>query len=231
MKIAVISDIHANVMALKTFFDDIVDEDVAYILNAGDSLSVGPHPKAVLDLLFKDNRVKSILGNNDLCVLGTPGISKFSEAYAEATLRSIGAYHEERFRQLPLVFSLDIKHRSLYMTHSMPFDTYTLPPLYQGKGIMAYFDAYPKAHIIIHGHTHQQLLIHHPTEQRIILNPGSLGLAPGAMLQYAMIHLEEEAQWVELRQVPYDKKSVVDEVKKTKIDREIALSFFEEVFQ
>ena len=53
-KIAIISDIHANIYALNRFLQ-YIDENFSadVILNLGDAVSIGPHPKEVVSLMSK----------------------------------------------------------------------------------------------------------------------------------------------------------------------------------
>ena len=70
-KIAIISDIHANLYALNRFLQ-YIDENFSadVILNLGDAVSIGPHPKEVVQLILSDDRFINIAGNNELIVLG-----------------------------------------------------------------------------------------------------------------------------------------------------------------
>jgi len=70
-KIAVISDIHANKYALAQFLH-YIDKNfpVDKILNLGDFLHIGPHPKEVTEIVLNDKRFVNIVGNNEMIVLG-----------------------------------------------------------------------------------------------------------------------------------------------------------------
>jgi len=53
MKIAFISDIHANLPALEAVLDAIDQQDCVKILCGGDVVGYGPHPRECLALLRK----------------------------------------------------------------------------------------------------------------------------------------------------------------------------------
>ena len=53
MKIAVISDIHGNLEALKAVMDDIEKENCEKIFVLGDYAMAGPEPSLVIDWFFK----------------------------------------------------------------------------------------------------------------------------------------------------------------------------------
>ena len=56
MKIAFISDIHANIFALEQVYEDLDKEKVEKILVAGDLIGYYYWPKEVIDLLRSDQR-------------------------------------------------------------------------------------------------------------------------------------------------------------------------------
>ena len=68
MKIAAISDIHANVYALMKVFEDIDSENVDLIVCLGDLVGYGPHPNEVISLIRRRN-ILSIKGNYDASVV------------------------------------------------------------------------------------------------------------------------------------------------------------------
>lgn len=68
---AVISDIHANLGALKTVLADIDKRGVKEIFCLGDIVGYGPEPKGCLDLII-DRKIASIMGNHDHAVFYEP---------------------------------------------------------------------------------------------------------------------------------------------------------------
>ena len=68
VKIAVLSDVHANLSALERVIKDAEEREVDVYLNAGDSIGFGPCPNETVELLSEKN-VLSILGNFDVEVI------------------------------------------------------------------------------------------------------------------------------------------------------------------
>ena len=68
MKIALISDIHANVTALNAILRDINQQGADRILSLGDQVNLGPCPRETLDLLSKYH-VMCLAGNHERYVL------------------------------------------------------------------------------------------------------------------------------------------------------------------
>ena len=59
-KLAVISDIHANKYALESFLHYNEENFQAdKILNLGDFVAIGPHPKEVVQAIFNDKRFEN----------------------------------------------------------------------------------------------------------------------------------------------------------------------------
>ncbi len=73
MRIAIFSDIHGNLEALKEILRDIEKENIDEIICLGDVIGLGPESKECLDLIINNN-IKLILGNHELCYLFGPEI-------------------------------------------------------------------------------------------------------------------------------------------------------------
>lgn len=72
-RIAIITDIHGNVEALKSILNDIEKNNVDDIICLGDTIGLGPNSKECIDLLISNN-IKMILGNHELYLLKGPNI-------------------------------------------------------------------------------------------------------------------------------------------------------------
>lgn len=65
MRIAVISDIHANVTALKAVINHIKEQSIDEIIFLGDLVINGPHPKETLEIMKEMSPLIWIKGNTD----------------------------------------------------------------------------------------------------------------------------------------------------------------------
>ncbi len=68
MKIAFITDIHANLEALDSVLSDIDKNEVSNIISLGDNVGYGPDPVKVLERLYERD-IDSLLGNHDEAVI------------------------------------------------------------------------------------------------------------------------------------------------------------------
>ena len=69
MKIALISDIHGNQIALEAVLADIKRVGVDQIICLGDIANVGPHPRQCIDII-RDLNCPTVQGNHELYLLG-----------------------------------------------------------------------------------------------------------------------------------------------------------------
>ena len=84
MRLAVISDIHGNLEALKRVFSDIEQSNADDIVCLGDMIGYGPDPEAVVDMIRARN-ILTLMGNHELTV-SDPGFLKFFNHLARKSL-------------------------------------------------------------------------------------------------------------------------------------------------
>jgi len=83
MRLAILSDVHANLPALEAVLDEIADADIAATWCLGDIVGYGAQPDECARLI-SDRCEISLVGNHDLAVLGELEIDTFSAAAAAA---------------------------------------------------------------------------------------------------------------------------------------------------
>ena len=83
MRVAIISDIHANRHALEAVLGDIADSSVDEIWCLGDLVGYGAEPDACVELA-RDQTVICLAGNHDLAVAGETPLADFSDAAGAA---------------------------------------------------------------------------------------------------------------------------------------------------
>ena len=94
MKIAVISDIHGNMEALREVFDDIEKSEVDSIICLGDMVGYGPEPEAVVQWIISHN-IPTIMGNHELAVIDPTYLEWFNPAARQSILTIIPWLSEE----------------------------------------------------------------------------------------------------------------------------------------
>ena len=66
-KIAIFSDIHGNLQALKTILEDIDRDSFDEVICLGDVVGIGPNPKECLELII-DSNIKMVKGNHEIYI-------------------------------------------------------------------------------------------------------------------------------------------------------------------
>jgi predicted phosphodiesterase len=218
MRIALISDLHANEVALDAVLEDIAQVGVDQIVCLGDTATLGPRPHAILERL-RDLGCPCIMGNHDAFMLDAGLIHTYTEA--PVVVEAVDWCRDQLSAD-----ELDFI-RTFQPSIEIPLDAGCTALLYHGsprshmEEILAttaadeleQIFAGHTATVMGGGHTHVQMLRqHHGT---LIVNPGSLGQpfrhyvvgqAPTLMshAEYATIEARSGAINVTLRRVPLD---------------------------
>ena len=101
MRIAIVSDIHANLAALQAVLRDCHDCEKVWCL--GDVVGYGPEPSACIALIRSVAEV-CIVGNHDLAAIGRLPLEQFNDLAAEAaawTIRQLSASDREFLDERP----------------------------------------------------------------------------------------------------------------------------------
>jgi len=147
----VISDIHADISALDTIIDLITSKnfqkkygEVSRIINLGDVLERGTHPKQVLDtmaILSKNFPVISVMGNHDEAFLYRRQVSGSSlqsiEAHNYLTKKDLEFFKKNKDETFGQQEFLD-KKASLVCVHGGPLDPKKITPKNAGPEAWLY---------------------------------------------------------------------------------------------
>ncbi len=206
MRLLVIADVHANLVALETVLRHASSFDA--VLNAGDIVGYNPWPRECIEKVRKVKAV-SVLGNHDRdSALGTPvGYNPYAEMACLWTHRALSEKERRFLLGLPNRVELEFEGVRLYICHGSPddpVDEYVFPPPFTPRSRLQSFLARTKAGLVILGHTHVPFC--EEFESGVVLNPGAVGQPrdhdPRA--SYALVELERGCVDVELRRVDYD---------------------------
>ncbi len=176
MRIAVIADIHGNLLALGAVLADIQHRDIERTINLGDCVSGPLWPGEVCDLLMGSDHL-TIRGNHDRWVSGPdPERMGTSDRYAYSQLDA-----DRRHWLAGLPASADTDH-GILACHGTPTNDnrYLIEEVSEHRLVRAHPSAIRErlgdvqARVVLCGHSHQQHLIQLP-DGSLILNPGSVG--------------------------------------------------------
>jgi len=191
MKIAFISDIHANIFALEQVYEDLDKEKVEKILVAGDLIGYYYWPKKVIDLLRSDQRFICIQGNHEVILKeimkSTESAEKYKKKFGSGyrvCIDQLDSSDIDWLGNLPEEISISFEDFSIFMKHGTlnSIDSYLYPNADQQKILENYSDDM----ITVFGHSHHPFI--HSHNNKYILNPGSVGQPRdiGGLASYAI---------------------------------------------
>ncbi|HEX2755551.1 MAG TPA: metallophosphoesterase family protein, partial [Candidatus Limnocylindrales bacterium] len=219
MRIAVLSDIHANVVALDSVLAAIGSVDAVWQL--GDVVGYGPEPDAVVDRLAEIGAV-GVAGNHDLAALGGTEIDWFNPDAKAAMLWTRGRMGGRTRAWLAALPTTRVEG-GMTLVHGSPRD-----PVWE------YITSMPVARanltvlettIGLHGHTHLPMAWA-DRDGRIdaispgpgssfrldgrpaLLNPGSVGQPRDGDPSASWLEIDTDAEVATWRRVGYDIEAV-----------------------
>ena len=220
MRIALISDLHGNDVALRAVLAQIDRAGVDRVVCLGDVATLGPDPERVLETL-RERGCPVILGNHDEFLLDAELVHRYTEA---PPVIDAVRWCRERLSEAHIAFvrtflptleiPLDDRGASLLLFHGSPRSHMvnllaTTPPeeldALLGDRVTT---------VMAGGHTHLQMLRQH--KGTLLVNPGSVGmpfkeLAVGgpptilAHAEFAIVSAERGGIEVSLHRVALDK--------------------------
>ncbi len=103
MKVAMLSDIHGNLEALKAVIKDAKSKGAKDYVILGDVVGYGPNPKECIKLVQKLNPSYMVMGNHDLCVSGVDMMmNPMAMAAIDWTKKNISSAHLNWLKNLPM---------------------------------------------------------------------------------------------------------------------------------
>lgn len=208
MRIAVVSDIHANLTALEAVISDLRETGADLVVHGGDLMSGGPRPSEVIDRV-REMTWPGVYGNTDEMLwmphrvsetLQGPHLHRIRDLLLmhtiPATLSVIGDQRLAWLKALPRCWS----DGGLTVVHAVPDDVWPSvltnasdEELNRVYGVLG-------AKYVVYGHIHQPFVRHLSTFT--VVNSGAVSLSYDGdrRAAYALI----EGDYVEIRRVEYD---------------------------
>ncbi|MGH2455019.1 MAG: metallophosphoesterase family protein [Candidatus Limnocylindria bacterium] len=215
MRLAVLSDIHANLAALDAVRADLPPVDETWVL--GDIVGYGPQPNEVIRAL-QELGARSVMGNHDGATIGTVDVSWFNPDAARAIAWTETAVDENARAYLATLPEVR-REGELTAVHGSPRD-----PTWEyitGPGIAAENLGAFDTRICLHGHTHVPIVFRADDGRmevvpatpeapvtiataRALINPGSVGQPRDGNPAASYLVLDTQAGTAEFRRVAYD---------------------------
>lgn len=219
MRIAVISDIHSNLLALEAVIHEIEQLWVDKIICLGDIVGYGPAPNECVNLIRQKAEI-CLMGNHDWAVLGRENLAYFNTFAREAVLWSqkhISSATEVYLRQL----EFEHKEENCTFVHSAPFEPHAWTYVLNKNDAQFQFD-FLQTQICFVGHTHvagifskRSEIVNFNIEESInleddakyIINVGSVGQPRDFDPRASFGIIDTEDKFFEFRRVIYDIES------------------------
>jgi diadenosine tetraphosphatase ApaH/serine/threonine PP2A family protein phosphatase len=218
VKVLVISDVHANFVALEAVLKDAGEVDAVW--NLGDTVGYGPRPRESLDKMVDLFANPVLVGNHDLACIGEVDISEFNpvaQMAARWTSLQLGMDHRAYLNSLPAL-TTESAYTLAHGSPRSPVWEYVTSPQIATENF-AFFDT--DACFIGHTHVAMYAVIADGAETadvfalapgqeldllagRYLINPGSVGQPRDRDPRAAYAILNTDVGSVVAKRVEYD---------------------------
>jgi len=222
MRIALISDLHGNVLALEQVLWRITRRGVDAIVCLGDVATLGPEPERLIELL-RESGATCVLGNHDEFMLSPELVAEYTTIpslvdsidWCRARLSSDSLTWLRTFHS---IYAIDLENGEQFLAfHGTPASNTTdLLSTTEPNQLDEWLDG-TVASLLAGGHTHLQMLRQH--RGRLLINPGRVGMpfkeyvagGPPQVLpraEYAIIESDAASASVSLEHVALNKDAL-----------------------
>jgi diadenosine tetraphosphatase ApaH/serine/threonine PP2A family protein phosphatase len=226
MRVAVLSDIHANLHALQAVLADVAVEEPDELWCLGDVVGYGPSPNECCAVVREEAQL-TLCGNHDLAVIGALDLAEFSGEAARAAQWTKDVLDAENRAWLgSLQPTAEREHAELF--HASPRDPvwdYVLSEQVALESLVL-----THASVVLVGHSHVALALSTDGtdisgglapdatdvslgERRWLLNPGSVGQPRDGDPRAAWLLVDFEAGRAVFRRVAYDVEATQSEIR------------------
>lgn len=208
IKIAIISDIHGNVVALKEVLKDAEKNKVDEYVFLGDQVNDLPFGNEILEIIKKRSD-KILRGNKEQYLIE---YEKYNYDWNNIQFKNVKFMYDELskenmefIRNLPHYLIANYDGVKILFAHGSPKSVEE--QLHRHKReLLDYYTKDLNADALIFGHTHEQAWYEHINE-KLVLNVGCCGVSPYYMgkAEYVILEIEcGKIKNIELKLIDYD---------------------------
>jgi len=220
-RIAVITDIHANLPALESSLEAIDDMGVDQVLCGGDLVGYGPHPDEVCALI-EEREIPTIYGNYDYaiardledcgCAYVTAHDRALGQRSVEWTLVNTNRRSKRFMGALPFDLHVELAGKRVRLVHGSPRKVNEY--LFEEKPARTFerIAAGAECDVLVFGHTHKPWVREYG--HVLFVNCGSVGKPKDgdARASFAVLTAEHDRVGVSIERVAYDANAVAEQV-------------------
>jgi putative phosphoesterase len=230
-RVAVITDIHANLPALEAALAHIDQLDIERIYCGGDLVGYGPHPNEVCALI-EERGILTIYGNYDYaigrdledcgCAYPTQHDRNLGQQSVDWTLAHTDQHAKDFMRALPFDLRFEVGANTVHLVHGSPRKVNEY--LFEEKPASLYerLARSEEADTLGFGHTHKPWVREYGGV--LFVNCGSVGKPKDGdpRAAFALLHPGVRQPDVTIERVSYDAEAVAREVAEAGLPREYA---------
>jgi putative phosphoesterase len=230
MKVAILSDIHANITALEAVLDDLKQQEVEALYCLGDLVGYAAFPNEVIDRIRRDG-TPTIMGNYDDgvgfdrdecgCAYRDPEEQRLGDLSLRWTQRTVTSDRKEFLRSLQPEIRFAADGKRFRLVHGSPrrMNEY----LFEDRPISSFqrLAATSETDVLIFGHTHK------PYTKRVdsvlFVNAGSIGKPKDgdARACYVVMNTSGDVD-VEFRRIVYDVETAANAIRESSLPDKFA---------
>jgi len=216
MKIAVITDVHANLPALKAVLRAINADECDSIFHVGDAIAIGPYPAECVDLMQSTPNLKCVAGNHELYFvngLPNPQPNWMSDGEVQHQLwthKQLGDQRKSIISQWPFIHENVFEGvKTVFVHYGFALSRKDFIGVIRNPNEtdMDKMFAEHTAETIFFGHDHSPSDIKGKARY---INPGSLGCCPQALARYTIAKFVDDHVDIQHCSVLYDDKELYE---------------------
>lgn len=225
MRIAILSDIHGNLIAFEAVIADIRRMAPDLVFHGGDLADSGSSPPGIIDCI-RDLGWPGVMGNTDEMLVRPEALEDFAAAssappslwtavreIADGTRSALGRDRLEWLARLPLtligpdVALVHATRESAWRTLPESASDSELESAYRSLG----------APIVVFGHTHRPSVRALNGQVRLVINTGSVGLPYDGDTRASYLLLDNNVP--QIRRVEYDTTAEIEALRRSGLPR------------
>jgi predicted phosphodiesterase len=235
MRIAILSDIHANYHALEATLAAVDAEGVDEIWCLGDTVGYGPRPNRCCAVVGAQTAL-CLAGNHDLAVIGVLSVDEFN-GDAAAAVRWTRQVLEPAAKAFLEALGPTANREGIQLFHGSPIDPVWDYVLSEAAAFLSF--RLTQAPLVLVGHSHVALALFWDgdtlgggvaaegeeidlAEGRWLLNPGSVGQPRGGDPRAAWLLIDEGARRATFRRTPYPIEQTQAEIRERGLPEALA---------
>ena len=234
-RIAVFSDVHSNLHALRAALEAIEGLGIKAAVCCGDVVGYGAYPNECIELL-RERHIPTLAGNHDHAALGMTDVQFFNDIAKTAVFWTRGRLTPENalwLRQRPFTYTLG---RRFSFVHASPYQPEQWGYVLTFGDARLAFERFGQTFCFI-GHSHQPAVVIKkgeeltcPEESSVIIQPdcrylvnvGSVGQPRDRNPEAAFVVVDFERSLIEYHRVSYPVEAAQEAIRQQGLPGELA---------